>query len=128
MNSGRLWGVNIISAGFDMLSIIRQMPSWLMFLAGGKMNFFALKVLLKPFDIQKFYTDDRGAYERNLDENRHEVGKRNTQKIERKNLNFRTWIKRLTGKTICFSKLEKMHDIAIGLFINKVEFGRNIYA
>jgi insertion element IS1 protein InsB len=55
-------------------------------------------------------------------------GKRNTQKIERKNLNFRTWIKRLTRKTICFSKLELMHDTVIGLLINKVEFGRNIYA
>ena len=57
-----------------------------------------------------------------------EVGKQNTQKIERKNLNLRTWIKRLTRKTICFSKSEKMHDIVIGLLINKVEFGRDIHA
>jgi IS1 family transposase len=35
------------------------------------------------------------AYERHLDPDKHEVGKQNTQKIERKNLNFRTWIKRL---------------------------------
>ena len=90
--------------------------------------FRKLKDLLEPFGIQKFYTDDWGAYERNLDENKHEVGKRNTQKIERKNLNFRTWIKRLARKTICFSKLEKMHDIVIGLLINKVEFGRDICA
>ncbi|CAK0754049.1 hypothetical protein CCP3SC1_220024 [Gammaproteobacteria bacterium] len=32
-------------------------------------------------------------------------------------------IKRLARKTICFSKLEKMHDIVIGLFINRYEFG-----
>ncbi|MCH9690453.1 MAG: IS1 family transposase [Gammaproteobacteria bacterium] len=44
-----------------------------------------------------------------------------------KNLNFRTWIKRSTHKTICFSKLEKLHDIVIGLLINKVEFGIDIY-
>jgi len=31
-------------------------------------------------------------------------------------------------KTICFSKLEKMHDIVIGLLINKVEFGLDIHA
>ena len=90
--------------------------------------FRKLKDLLEPFGIQKFYTDDWGAYERNLDENKHDVGKRNTQKIERKNLNFRTWIKRLARKTICFSKLEKIHDIVIGLLINKVEFGRDICA
>jgi insertion element IS1 protein InsB len=29
----------------------------------------------------------------------------------------------LVRKTICFSKLEKMHDIVIGLFINRYEFG-----
>ena len=52
----------------------------------------------------------------------------NTQKIERKNLNLRTWIKRLTRKTICFSKLELMHDTVIGLLINKVEFNRDIHA
>ncbi|RNC77448.1 transposase, partial [Piscirickettsiaceae bacterium NZ-RLO2] len=27
---------------------------------------------------------------------------------------------------ICFSKSEKMHDVVIGLFINKFEFGKAI--
>ena len=90
--------------------------------------FKKLKELLEPFGIKKFYTDDWGAYERNLDQEKHKIGKENTQKIERKNLNFRTWIKRLARKTICFSKLEKMHDIVIGLLINKVEFGIDIHA
>lgn len=90
--------------------------------------FKQLKALLAPFDIKRFYTDDWGAYDRHLDKNKHEVGKRNTQKIERKNLNFRTWIKRLARKTICFSKLERMHDIVIGLLINKLEFGVDIHA
>lgn len=90
--------------------------------------FQKLKSLLSPFNIGRYYTDDWGAYERHLNAEEHEIGKRNTQKIERKNLNFRTWIKRLTRRTICFSKLEKMHDIVIGLLINKVEFGRDIHA
>ena len=90
--------------------------------------FKRLKALLAPLNIKRYYTDDWGAYERHIDEEKHEVGKRNTQKIERKNLNFRAWIKRLARKTICFSKLEKMHDIVIGLLINKVEFKVNIYA
>ena len=67
--------------------------------------------LLEPFNITRYYTDDWGAYERHIDAEKHEIGKANTQKIERKNPNFRTWIKRLTRKTTCFSKLEKMHDI-----------------
>ena len=74
------------------------------------------------------YTDNWGTYERHLETKKHKIGKHNTQKIERKNLNFRTWIKRLTHKTICFSKLEVMHDTVIGLLINKVEFGLDIHA
>ena len=84
--------------------------------------FLELKRLLEPFGITRFYTDNWGAYERNLPPGQQVVGKRNTQKIERKHLTLRTRIKRLARKTICFSKLEKMHDIVIGLFINRYEF------
>ena len=48
---------------------------------------------------------------------------RNTQKIEREPLDLRTRIKRLARKTICFSKLERMRDIVIGLCIHRFEFG-----
>ncbi|MCA6559087.1 MAG: hypothetical protein IM583_21360, partial [Pseudanabaena sp. M114S2SP2A07QC] len=44
------------------------------------------------------------------------------QRIERKHLTLRTRIKRLARKTICFSKSILMHDIVIGLFINRYEF------
>ena len=89
--------------------------------------FLRLKTLLAPFGISKYYTDDWGAYQRHLPKQSHEIGKRNTQKIERKHLTLRTRIKRLTRKTICFSKSIKMHDIVIGLFINLYEFGTNIW-
>ena len=51
----------------------------------------------------------------------HTVSKRYTQKIERKHLTYRTRIKRLARKTICFSKSELMYDTVIGLFINRFE-------
>ncbi len=85
--------------------------------------FLELKKLLEPFGIQKYYTDDRGAYGRHIESEKHEIGKRNTQRIERKNLTLRTSIKRLQRKTICFSKTEEMHDLVIGLFINCYQFG-----
>jgi IS1 family transposase len=85
--------------------------------------FVKLKGLLEPFGITQFYTDGWGAYERLLNPAEHTVGKRNTQKIERKHLTFRTRIKRLARKTICFSKSIVMHDVVIGLFINRFEFG-----
>jgi IS1 family transposase len=67
--------------------------------------FIQLKARLEPFGIQQFYTDDWGAYERHLAAPVHIVGKANTQKIERKHLTFRTRIKRLARKTICFSSI-----------------------
>jgi insertion element IS1 protein InsB len=53
-------------------------------------------------------------------------GKRNTQQIERKYLTLRTRIKRLVRKTICFSRSVQMHDIVLGLFINRYEFGLQV--
>jgi insertion element IS1 protein InsB len=85
--------------------------------------FLKLKALLEPFGITKYYTDSWGAYTRHIEVDQHQPGKRNTQQIERKHLTLRTRIKRLTRKTICFSKSIQMHDIVIGLFVNRYEFG-----
>lgn len=85
--------------------------------------FLQLKKLLELFGIKRYCTDGWGAYERHLPAKLHEVGKRKTQRVEQKHLRLRTRIKRLTRKTICFSKTEEMHDLVIGLFINRYEFG-----
>jgi insertion element IS1 protein InsB len=82
-----------------------------------------LKALLEPFGIPRYYTDSWGAYTRHIDADAPQQGKRNTQQIERKPLTLRTRIKRLPRKTICFSKSIQMHDIVIGLFVNRYEFG-----
>jgi len=85
--------------------------------------FLKLKTLLAPFGITRFYTEGWGAYQRHLDPMLHEVGKHHTQQLERKHLTLRTRIKRLVRKSICFSKSTAMHDLVIGLFINRFEFG-----
>ena len=82
--------------------------------------------LLEPFGITQHYPDHWGAYTRHLDPEMHRPGKRNTQKIERTHLTLRTRIKRLMRKTICFSKSVQMHDIVIGLFVNRYAFGRAV--
>jgi insertion element IS1 protein InsB len=82
-----------------------------------------LKQLLQPFGIERFYTDHWGAYARQLEATRHFPGKRQTQRIERNHLLLRTRIKRLARKTICFSRSVQMHDVIIGLFVNRYEFG-----
>src|SRR5262252_7073411 len=88
--------------------------------------FLQLKALLEPFGLTRYYTDHWGAYTRHLDPDEHCPGKRHTQKIERKHLTLRTRIKRLVRKTICFSKTTQMHDIVIGLFVNRYAFGRAV--
>ncbi len=88
--------------------------------------FLKLKKLLEPFGIKKFYTDGLKTYERHLSVEIRQVSKYKMQRIERKHLTFRTRIKRLARKTICFSKSIQMHDLVIGLFINRYEFEVNI--
>jgi len=83
-----------------------------------------LQDLLAPFGITRFYTDGWGAYERHITPEQHVIGKQYTQKIESKHINLRTRIKRLMRRTICFSKTTTLHDLVIGLFINRYEFGR----
>ena len=89
--------------------------------------FLQLQALLEPFGITsllyRWVGCLRAAY-RPLSST--VVGKEHTQKIESKHINLRTRIKRLVRRTICFSKTTTMHDLVIGLFINRYEFGRCI--
>ena len=88
--------------------------------------FLTLPALLEPFGLTHYSTDKWGAYTRHLDPEQHTVSKRGTQKIERTPLTLRTRIKRLVRQTICFSKSIQMHDIVIGLFVNRYAFGRTV--
>ena len=88
--------------------------------------FLKLEKLLEPFGITKYYTDKLKTYERHLLKEERTVSKYKMQKIERKHLTLRTRIKRLQRKTICFSKITQIHDLVIGLYINKYEFVREI--
>jgi insertion element IS1 protein InsB len=83
---------------------------------------------LSVFPIRYYYTDNWQSYSKYIPSNKHIIGKDNTWKIERKNLNFRTHIKRLNRKTICFSKCEQIHDKVIGLYINRYYFMEGCYS
>jgi len=86
-------------------------------------TFLKLRALLMPFGITRYYTDKAGVYRRHLPPEQHTVGKLSMQKIERKHLTLRTRLKRLTRKTLGFSRSHFMHDLLIGLYMNRVEFG-----
>jgi len=47
-------------------------------------------------------------------------------KFERRVLPIACTCYKMVRRTICFSKTERMHDLVVGLFINRYEFGRLI--
>ncbi|QTL39800.1 IS1 family transposase [Xenorhabdus budapestensis] len=75
--------------------------------------------LLTPFSIRFITTDDWGSYTREIESEKHLVGKIFTQRIERHNLNLRIHIKRLARKTICYSRSIEVHEKLIGAYIEK---------
>ena len=68
--------------------------------------------------IEEFASDDWRAYQKYVPEDVHYIGKDKTQRIERMNLKFRVHLKRLTRKTIAFSKSDEMHDAVIKLYVH----------
>ena len=88
--------------------------------------FLQLKALREPFGITRFLPIIGEHTPGYLAPEIHVPGKRNTQQIERKHLTLRTRVKRLARKTICFSKSTELHDIVIGLFVNRYEFGLSV--
>jgi insertion element IS1 protein InsB len=84
---------------------------------------------VKHLPIRICHSDAWAAYAKLLPkEYIHIIGKDNTWKIERKNLNFRTHLKRLHRKTICFSKDEEIHDNVIAMYINRYYFKNGTFS
>lgn len=75
---------------------------------------------LSEVKITRFYTDNWESYQNLIPEVRHWIGKRGTQRIERQNLNFRTHLKRLQRRTICFSKTRKMLEAVVKLYVHQL--------
>ena len=79
--------------------------------------------LREPFGLTRSYTDSWGAYPRQLNADEHQPGKRNTQPIERQHLTWHTRSKRRVRMTIGFFRSTRMHDLVIGLLVNRYEVG-----
>jgi insertion element IS1 protein InsB len=90
-------------------------------------DFLVLWNLLKIVDMDKYHTDDWGSYSKYIPSSQHRAGKDRTWKTERENLNFRTCLKRLNRKTICFSKNETVHDNVIGIYIETFYYRTGTY-
>jgi len=88
-------------------------------------TFKRLKKLLKQagIKVKRWLCDNWGSYFHYLKPSQRRVGKDLTWQIERRNLDFRTRIKRLQRRTVGFSKTVLMHDTLIAYFINSVFWG-----
>ena len=78
-------------------------------------------------EIAVVFFDDNFAYHDAISRDILCTSKGNTQRIERKHLTFRTRLKRLARRTICYSKSLEMHTILFGLLINVLEFKRKLF-
>jgi insertion element IS1 protein InsB len=88
----------------------------------------ACQTLLKKLDgcrVSHYYSDDWQSYKKFLPAKQHRVGKDGTRQIERPNLNFRTQVKRLQRRTICYSKSPEMHDAVIKLYVQHSNAGHH---
>ena len=90
-------------------------------------TFMRLKKIMAGAGIMAdlWITDRWGTYQTCLDPSERMENKGALQSLERKHLTLRTRIKRLTRKTICFSKSIVIHNTLIALFINHYFFGLN---
>ena len=75
---------------------------------------------LSSVQITRFYTDNWESYQNLIPSYKHWIGKRGTQRIERQNLNFRTHLKRLQRRTICFSKSKPMLEAVVKLYVHQL--------
>lgn len=88
----------------------------------------ACERLLKKLEgcqVSRYHTDDWQSYQKLLPARKHRIGKEGTRCIERHNLNFRTHVKRLQRRTICYSKLPEMHDAVLKLYIHHSNDGHH---
>jgi IS1 family transposase/transposase-like protein len=91
------------------------------------LNCAALLKKLADSHVRRFHTDKWESYLKLLPEKRDAVGKEGTRNIERHNLNFRTHIKRLQRRTICFSKTDEMHDAVIKLYVQHSNLRQHLF-
>jgi insertion element IS1 protein InsB len=72
-------------------------------------------------------TDRLIHYRALIPKEKHDVKEKKTNHIERMNLQFRTQLKRLSRKTICFSRSESMLRASVNLGVKYMNRGSNSY-
>ena len=108
-----------ISCGWDRqrLKVVAFVQGWRTDQSGR-----ALRRKLGRAQVNTYRTDKWPTYGRCFPGRRHQTDKGGTSHIVRHHLNFRTRVKRLQRRTICFSKSAEMHDAVIKLYVHDSDF------
>jgi IS1 family transposase/transposase-like protein len=88
----------------------------------GKRTNKTLKPVIETLllaNAKKIYTDKLRQYTTLIPAHLHERSQYKINRIERKNLNVRTHLKRLSRKTICFSRSKEMLEACVRLYFGK---------
>lgn len=88
----------------------------------------ACQKLLKQLagcQVSRYYRDDWQSYKKFLAAKQHPVDKEQTRHLARHNSNFRTHLKRLQRRTICYSKTAEIHDAVLKLYIEYANAGHH---
>lgn len=109
----RIWIIYIIN---------RKTGQIIEFFIGSRTKANIYKVLEGVISLNPsfIYTDRLNIYASLIAKKYHKFYNRCTNHIERLNLTLRTWLKRLSRKTICFSRSEEMLNHCFRLLVNKI--------
>ncbi len=91
------------------------------FAIGGRTKENISKIInqVKLLNPKCIYTDKLNVYPALMDTIKHNTTKYKINRIERMNLNLRTHLKRLSRKTICYSKSKEMLENCLRLYFLK---------
>lgn len=109
----RIWIIYIIN---------RKTRQIIEFFIGSRTKANINKVLAGVMSLNpsSIYTDRLNIYASLIPKSCHKFYNRCTNHIERLNLTLRTWLKRISRKTICFSRSEEMLNHCFSLLVNKL--------
>ena len=117
MSSGRILAgsENEYWLAYALDKTIRQVMDFVI----GKRTKATLKTLIDNLlasGVRKLRTDKLTIYQRLIPKGVHCYGVYCTNHIERKNLSIRTHLKRLSRRTICFSRSERMLESCLKIY------------
>jgi IS1 family transposase len=91
------------------------------FIVGGRTKENISKIIdkLKELNPRRIYTDKLNIYSLLIDKKIHVTAAHKINRIERFNLTLRTHLKRLSRRTICFSRSREMLENCLKLYVSK---------